>query len=102
MYEQVTNMLSVQNMFQILPMHDVGKQVIMFESVVWIDSLIIDGEGTSSNTPLVLSRGVSPELPGEHVEDPLAYPSSFGESCEREVVRIYFPETCNNVGVLLD
>lgn len=40
----------------------------------------------------VFLGGMSPKLPGEHVEDLLADPTAFGERGEGEVIRIDLPQ----------
>lgn len=77
-----------------LPMNNVGEEVIMLQPVVGIYSLVVDGEGTSSDAPLVLSCRVRSELSREHVEYLLSDPSAFRERGECEVVGVYFPEAC--------
>lgn len=88
--------MSVNVSEQVLPVHDVGKEVIMFESVVRVDSIVVDGESASPDAPFVLGCRVSSELSGEDVQDLLSNPPSFGKRSEREVVRVYFSETCKN------
>ena len=39
---------------------------------------------------------MSPELPGEDVQDLLADPAALRERREREVVRVHLPQTCNH------
>lgn len=77
-----------------IPMNDVGEQIVMFESIVGVDSFVVDCEGASPDTPFVLSGGMSPELPCEDIEDLFPDPSSFGERCKCEVIRINFPKAC--------
>lgn len=81
-------------------MDDIGKEVVMLESVVGVDSLIVDCEGASPDASLVLSRWVGPELPCEHIKNLLSNPPSFREGRECEVVWINFPETCKEISII--
>lgn len=76
-------------------MDDVGQKIVVLQSVVRINSFVVDGKGPGSDTSFVLSCGMGSELPCENIEDFLADPPSFGECCEREVVRVDFPEAWN-------
>lgn len=66
----------------------------MFESVVGRHFLVVDGERARLDAAFIFLRGVSSELPGEHVQDLLADPSALRERGEREVVRVHFSESC--------
>lgn len=68
----------------------------MLQSVVRVDSFIVDSEGASPDAPLVLCCGVSPEFSGEDVQYLLPDPPSFGERGKCEVVRVDFSEACND------
>lgn len=78
-------------------MDDVCQEVVVFESVVGIHPFVVDSEGAGPDAPLVLSCGMSPELPREHIENLLADPSPFREGRECEVVRVNFPEACKKL-----
>lgn len=81
-------------------MNNVGEQVIMFESVVRVYSVIVDSKSASSDAPLILSSRMCSELSREDIEDLLSHPPAFGECCECEVVGVYFPEAWNSTSSL--
>lgn len=65
----------------------------MPEPVVWWDPVVVNREGASPDAALVFGGRVSPELPGEHVQNALAHPPALGESGEGEVIGVDFAET---------
>lgn len=76
----------------LMSVHDVGQQVVVFEFVVDVHLLVVDGEGAALDAPLIFLGGVRSELPREHVQDLLADPAALGERGEGEVVRVDFPQ----------
>lgn len=78
-------------------MYDVGEQIVVFQPVTRVDAFIVDRQGAGPDTPLILSRGMCPELPRKHVQDLLADPPALCERCEREVVGVHFPESCKGI-----
>lgn len=65
----------------------------MFQFVVRGHFFVINRQGTSLNTSLVLFCWMRPKLSGEDVQDSLTHPPSFGESGEGKVVGVDFSET---------
>ena len=47
------------------------------------------------NVTYVFLDGMRPKFPRKDVEDLLAHPTAFGECCEREVIGVDLPQTCN-------
>lgn len=67
----------------------------MLQSVVRVNSFVVDGKSPRSDAPLVLSCRVGSKFSSENIENFLADPPPFGESCERKVVWVDFPESWN-------
>lgn len=72
----------------------VRKEVVVFKPVVRIYSFVVDCQGPSPDASFVFCGRMSPELPGEHVEDAFTNPPAFCEGGECEVVGVYFSEAC--------
>ena len=67
----------------------------MLQSVVRVNPLVVDGQGSRSDAPFILSCRMGSEFPREDIENFLADPPAFCECCEREVVWVDFPEAWN-------
>lgn len=78
-------------------MDDVGEQVVVFESVVGVNPVVVDCEGASPDASLVLGCRVCSELSSKDIEDLFSHPSPFGKRCECEVVGVHLSETCKYI-----
>ena len=90
------------------PVDDVREEVVMPQSILDINLLVVNGQSPIKNASLlkdtlVLSpiriltyiflHWVSTKFPGKHIKNLLPNPSSLGKGSECEVVRVNLPQT---------
>lgn len=71
----------------------------MFEFVVGGHFLVVNCERASLYTTFIFLGGMGTKFPREHVQDPLPYPPTLRERCEREVVWIHLSQACKRKAV---
>ena len=87
--------------WELVPVDSVGDEVVVLYPVVQLAASVVHPHQALLDTPLVLGRLQSPELPGENIGEFLPHPAALGVGGEGEVVGSDPPESALEVGLSL-